>query len=244
MGFCEPGELNDFVGRRQHPLARRPAADQHERRQHRRGLHPRVRQRRRGGAPGARRLDVPGRRRRAEPVGVRSRLRAGQRRAVRAVVTWARCPTTGRCRSSRRSTRPGSRPARWRSSAARSAPRCSTRPEEICHACGAMTFDTVTLAPRGTVASYTVVHYAAQPALADAVPYTVVLVSLDDAPHLRVVGNLDGDDVHIGMPSCRTGTSAPPTTAPRSCSRSGAPPDLPECFRRPGCASGRRSSRT
>ncbi len=54
------------------------------------------------------------------------------------------------------------------------------------------------LAPRGTVHSYTVVHYAANRALADAVPYTVVLVSLDDAPHLRVVGNIDGP-VHIGM---------------------------------------------
>jgi uncharacterized OB-fold protein len=48
------------------------------------------------------------------------------------------------------------------------------------------------------VHSYTVVHYAANPALADAVPYTVVLVSLDDAPHLRVVGGLDGP-VEIGM---------------------------------------------
>jgi uncharacterized protein len=81
--------------------------------------------------------------------------------------------------------------------------RCATLqhpPEEVCHACGAMTFDTVTLAPRGTVASYTVVHYAAHRALADAVPYTVVLVGLDDAPHLRVVGNLDGDGVRIGLP--------------------------------------------
>lgn len=72
-------------------------------------------------------------------------------------------------------------------------------PEEICQACGAMEFDTTTLAPRGTVVSYTVVHYAAHRALADAVPYTVVLVSLDDAPQLRVVGNLTGDDVRIGM---------------------------------------------
>lgn len=76
-------------------------------------------------------------------------------------------------------------------------------PEEICHACGAMTFDHVALAPRGTVYSYTVVHYPANPALADAVPYTVVLVSLDEAPEVRVVGNLVGGDpgeVHIGMP--------------------------------------------
>ena len=55
------------------------------------------------------------------------------------------------------------------------------------------------LAPRGTVHSFTVVRYPANPALADAVPYTVVLVSLDDAPHLRVVGNIEGD-VQIGMP--------------------------------------------
>jgi uncharacterized OB-fold protein len=32
------------------------------------------------------------------------------------------------------------------------------------------------------------------------VPYTVVLVSLDDAPQIRVVGNIPGTDVHIGMP--------------------------------------------
>ena len=93
----------------------------------------------------------------------------------------------------------------WFTSGALAVQRCAScatpqhPPEEICHRCGAMTFDTTTLAPRGTVASYTVVHYAAHPALADAVPYTVVLVSLDDAPNVRVVGNLDGDAVHIGM---------------------------------------------
>jgi len=93
----------------------------------------------------------------------------------------------------------------WFTSGALAVQRCTTcatlqhPPEEICHVCGAMSFDTVTLAPRGTVASYTVVHYAAHRSLAEAVPYTVVLVSLDDAPDLRVVGNLDGDDVHIGM---------------------------------------------
>jgi uncharacterized OB-fold protein len=80
--------------------------------------------------------------------------------------------------------------------------RCATLqhpPEEVCHACGGMDFETRELAPRGTVHSYTVVHYAANPALAGAVPYTVVLVSLDDAPHLRVIGNLEGE-VRIGMP--------------------------------------------
>jgi uncharacterized protein len=73
-------------------------------------------------------------------------------------------------------------------------------PEEICHACGAMSFDVEILAPTGTLHSYTVVHYAANAALAAALPYTVALVQLDDAPHLRVVGNLLGDvPAQIGM---------------------------------------------
>ena len=71
-------------------------------------------------------------------------------------------------------------------------------PEEVCHQCGGTSFDVNVVAPRGTVHSYTVVHYAANRALVDAVPYTVVLVSLDDAPHLRVVGNIEGE-VEIGM---------------------------------------------
>lgn len=93
----------------------------------------------------------------------------------------------------------------WFTSGALAIQRCSScstlqhPPEEICHACGAMDFGVEVLAPRGTVHSFTVVRYPANPALADAVPYTVVLVSLDDAPHLRVVGNIEGD-VQIGMP--------------------------------------------
>jgi uncharacterized OB-fold protein len=72
-------------------------------------------------------------------------------------------------------------------------------PEETCHVCGHMTFGVEVLAPRGTVHSYTVVHYPANSALAESVPYTVVLVSLDDAPHVRVVGDIDGE-VEIGVP--------------------------------------------
>ena len=93
----------------------------------------------------------------------------------------------------------------WFTSGALAVQRCTAcgvlqhPPEEICHACGGMDFAIEVLTPGGTVHSYTVVHYAANPALAASVPYTVVLVSLDDAPHLRVVGNIEGD-VHIGMP--------------------------------------------
>jgi uncharacterized OB-fold protein len=47
------------------------------------------------------------------------------------------------------------------------------------------------------------VHFPASPSLAEKVPYTLVLVALDDAPQIRVIGDLLGDDpraVHIGMP--------------------------------------------
>lgn len=82
---------------------------------------------------------------------------------------------------------------------------CDTRqhpPEETCFACGGQVFTTAVLAPTGTVHSYTVAHYAATPALRDSVPYVVVLVALDDAPDLRVVGNLDAPvaEVRIGLP--------------------------------------------
>jgi uncharacterized protein len=93
----------------------------------------------------------------------------------------------------------------WFTSGAIVVQRCATcgtlqhPPEEVCHACGAMSFDHVTLGPTGTVHSYTIAHYAANAALAGSVPYTVVLVSLDDAPQIRVVGNLPGTDVSIGM---------------------------------------------
>ena len=74
-------------------------------------------------------------------------------------------------------------------------------PEEVCHACGAMAFTSSVLPSSGTVHSFTVVHHSVHAALDQAVPYTVVLVSLDGAPQLRVVGNLIGNQaVTIGMP--------------------------------------------
>jgi uncharacterized OB-fold protein len=66
-----------------------------------------------------------------------------------------------------------------------------------------MEFVTRTVAPTGTVYSYTIVHHAVHPALEAAVPYAVVLVALEDVPHVRVVGNLLDtavSDVAIGLP--------------------------------------------
>jgi uncharacterized OB-fold protein len=76
-------------------------------------------------------------------------------------------------------------------------------PEEICHTCGSMEFGERTVSPYGTVYSYTVAHYAVHKALADSTPYTVVLVSLDELPEVRVVGNLldvPVEEVAIGLP--------------------------------------------
>jgi uncharacterized OB-fold protein len=80
-------------------------------------------------------------------------------------------------------------------------------PEEICHVCGAMAFVPHVVAPAGVVHSYTIVHHAVHPALEAAVPYAVVLIALDDAPELRVVGNLIGvptGAVRIGLPVTAT----------------------------------------
>ena len=76
-------------------------------------------------------------------------------------------------------------------------------PEEVCRSCGATEFGHRVVAPVGTLHSYTVAHYAVHPALRDAVPYAVVLVSLDDAPDVRVVGNMPDtplEEIRIGLP--------------------------------------------
>ena len=76
-------------------------------------------------------------------------------------------------------------------------------PEEVCHRCGGTEFHYRAVAPRGTVYSFVVVHYAANPALAESVPYAVALVSLDELPEVRVVGNIpsvDPAELDIGMP--------------------------------------------
>ncbi len=75
-------------------------------------------------------------------------------------------------------------------------------PEEVCHRCGATDFDHRVAEPHGTVHSFTVVHYPPSAALSESVPYAVVLVSLDELPEVRVLGNMPDTDparVHIGM---------------------------------------------
>ena len=69
----------------------------------------------------------------------------------------------------------------------------------LCLTCRSFDFEWAVSAGRGTVYSYTVVHHQAHPAFA--VPYTIVLVEMEEGP--RVVAQLraaEGTPVNIGMP--------------------------------------------
>jgi uncharacterized OB-fold protein len=65
-------------------------------------------------------------------------------------------------------------------------------PEEICRSCHAFDPGWAAVAPRGTLLSWTRIWHPVHPALKDAGPYLAVVVSLADAPHIRLPGNLLG----------------------------------------------------
>jgi uncharacterized OB-fold protein len=73
--------------------------------------------------------------------------------------------------------------------------RCGTRqlPEWICHRCLGFDLAWVPVRPTGTIYSWERVWNPSHPAVAPSLPYLVVLVQLDDAPEVRMVGNLLGD---------------------------------------------------
>lgn len=77
-------------------------------------------------------------------------------------------------------------------------------PHEICHHCQSDTFDYVAVSGDGTIDNVTIVHHAGDPRLADRVPYNVVIVTPDDHPEIRIVGNVvnaeDADALRIGAP--------------------------------------------
>jgi uncharacterized OB-fold protein len=76
-------------------------------------------------------------------------------------------------------------------------------PHEICHHCQSDAFDYVTTSGLGTIDNVTIVHHAGDRRLADHVPYNVVIVTPDDHPHVRIVGNVIGADneiIEIGAP--------------------------------------------
>jgi uncharacterized protein len=75
-------------------------------------------------------------------------------------------------------------------------------PSPVCAACHATDARFERVSGRGRVFSWTVVHHPVHPALADRVPYNVVLVELPDAGCVRLVTNLVDvapDDVRVGL---------------------------------------------
>ena len=73
---------------------------------------------------------------------------------------------------------------------------CSTHqwgPEWLCHRCLAGDLEWRQVEGRGRIFSWERVWHPVHPALAEAVPYVVVVVELPDADEIRMVGNLLGD---------------------------------------------------
>ncbi|HEY4410139.1 MAG TPA: OB-fold domain-containing protein [Acidimicrobiia bacterium] len=89
-------------------------------------------------------------------------------------------------------------------------------PHELCHHCQSDTFDYVEASGLGTVDNVTVVHHAGDARLADRVPYNVVIVTPDDHPDVRIVGNVinaDNTAIEIGAPvRCTFAEVADPDT--------------------------------
>ena len=73
-------------------------------------------------------------------------------------------------------------------------------PAPACWRCRGFAHEWIALSGRGTVFSHAVVHRAFLPELASHVPYTVVVVALDDAPGIRLVSNLVEGEPQIGLP--------------------------------------------
>jgi uncharacterized protein len=65
-------------------------------------------------------------------------------------------------------------------------------PEYICSTCHSFELEWIEVEPKGRIYSWTRIWQAAQPALAGATPYLVVLIELDAAPGVRLIGNLLG----------------------------------------------------
>jgi uncharacterized OB-fold protein len=78
-------------------------------------------------------------------------------------------------------------------------PRCSAcgswqwPSEVLCHRCRSFAMTWEEVPPLGTIFSWTRVWHPAREGLEAAVPYVVLVVALDAAPGIRLVGNLLGE---------------------------------------------------
>jgi uncharacterized OB-fold protein len=66
-------------------------------------------------------------------------------------------------------------------------------PEWICHRCRSFDLEWAQVPPRARIYSFERVWHPVHPALAEGVPYIIVLVEYPDHDGIRMVGNLLGD---------------------------------------------------
>lgn len=74
-------------------------------------------------------------------------------------------------------------------------------PTPMCSSCTSLETEWVPAGGRGEVFSYTIAHHVVHPAMADKVPYAIVLIKLEEGPY--IISNLvdcENDLVRIGMP--------------------------------------------
>lgn len=87
-------------------------------------------------------------------------------------------------------------------------------PKAYCHHCGSWAGEWRTVRGVGTLHSWTVVEHQVHPAFP--VPYTLVLVDLDDHPGVRFVSDLPGrPDLRMGMAMRTTFDADRGVVAPR-----------------------------
>jgi uncharacterized protein len=76
-------------------------------------------------------------------------------------------------------------------------------PQPICYQCASRSIAWERIGPYGTVYSFVVLRQALHPAFTGRLPLAVALVSLDDAPYVRLTANIlecPVEDIHVGMP--------------------------------------------
>jgi uncharacterized OB-fold protein len=73
-------------------------------------------------------------------------------------------------------------------------------PSPVCFKCRSFEYEWAPVSGRGVIYTYTIAYHPPSPAMAQAVPYNVVLVELPDADNTRLVGNLlDAKDSEIAV---------------------------------------------
>ena len=75
-------------------------------------------------------------------------------------------------------------------------------PDEVCCGCQGTNLGFRECSGQGHIESVAIVHQAVHPGLKDALPYAVVVVSLDDAPGVNAIGNVlnrEPSQVEIGQ---------------------------------------------